>query len=102
MLNRNFTIEELQLKFIESIPLLEQKAVKEHWCVINNHCLLRILYDFIYKDNWRNHCNKKPVYKHLTKEQLIQGLNLIEKLHTCNKEYVALLNYASLKWRNKI
>lgn len=46
--------------------------------------------------------HKKPVYKHLTKEQLNEGLKLIKKLHTCNKEYVALLNYASLKWRNKI
>lgn len=95
-------IEELQLKFIKCIPLLEQRAFNEQWCITSDHCLLRIIYDYIFKDDWRKHCNKKPVYKHLTKEQLNEGLELIRKLHTCNKEYVALLNYASLKWRNKI
>lgn len=95
-------IEELQLKFNNNINSLTEKAVTEQWCIKHDHCLRRIIYDYIFKDDWRKHCNKKPVYKYLTKEQLNEGLELIRKLHTCNKEYVALLNYASLKWRNKI
>lgn len=31
-------IEELQLKFIKCIPLLEQRALNKQWCIINNHC----------------------------------------------------------------
>ena len=94
---------ELQQTFLNSIVVLEQKAKEDKWCIYNNHCLLRVIYDYIFLDDWRNHISNKDiaVYKQLNKEQLNRGLKLIDKLLVSDKYYIELLNYASLKWRNK-
>lgn len=83
------------------VPLLVQRAKQEGWCVYEDHCLLRCIYDYACRDDWRKHI-AKPAYKNLNIEQARRVKDIIDKLETAPPQVINLLNYASLKWRNKL
>lgn len=81
-----------------TLPLL---AKQNNWPVTENHCIQRLVLDYVCLDDWRKHI-RSPAYKNLTSSQLERALFIIDKLLTGNKSYVDLLQYASLKWRGKV
>ena len=94
-------INDKRALLLSKIELLTLRAKKEQWCVHEDHCLMRLIFDYVVLDNWQKHI-PKPAYKNMTNSQLDRALSLCTKMETCDKYFVDLLQFASLKWRDKL
>ena len=89
------------LNIQELVPPLVERARKNNWCVQEDHCILRIVYDYACLGDWREQV-KSPAYKNLNEEQFNRAEGLLISLQTACPEAVELLHLASMKWRGKI
>lgn len=69
------------------------------WPVVNDHCFQRIVLDNVCGGPWFDHL-ARPAYKHLTKDQAIQAIDLCEAI-IANRVDLYELNNRSLIWRGK-
>jgi len=86
---------------VEAAKNLEDKAIKEKWCINSFHCILRIVYDYACLGRWKDYI-EPPAYKNMNEEQYGRAVYILERLKTACPKSVELLNYVSLKWRGKL
>ena len=70
------------------------------WPVKNDHCFQRIVLDTVCEGVWYDHL-QRPAYKHLSREQALQAVDLCNDILAGKADLVAL-NTQSLKWRGKL
>ena len=90
-----------KIRLEDYIPELVQRAKDNDWCVTEDHCILRLVYDYACLDDWRNHI-KPPAYKNMNEEQYSRAIYMLKRLKIASPHVVELLNFASLKWRGKL
>ena len=83
----------------ETMP---QLACTKHrnWPVRNDHCFQRIVLDTVCEGVWYDHL-RRPAYKHLSRKQALQAVDLCENIIAGRADLVAL-NTQSLIWRGKL
>jgi len=83
----------------ETMP---QLACTKHrnWPVRNDHCFQRIVLDTVCEGVWYDHL-PRPAYKHLSRKQALQAVDLCENIIAGKADLVAL-NTQSLIWRGKL
>jgi len=103
MTNVELTHEELVAYYIEMTKeTMPQLATTTHknWPVRNDHCFQRIILDTLCGGIWYDHL-PRPAYKHLSREQALQAVNLCNDIIAGTVDLVAL-NRQSLLWRGKL
>ncbi|MEO1641559.1 MAG: hypothetical protein AAFU41_20205 [Pseudomonadota bacterium] len=70
------------------------------WPVNEDHCFQRIVLDALFGDVWYRHL-AKPAYRHLTRAQAMQAVQLCEDILAGRADLHAL-NAASLRYRGKL
>ena len=58
----NWTRLQIQVEHLSTIAKIKK------WPIYEDHCLYRVLYDHVFKTDWRTQV-PSPCYKHLTDEQ---------------------------------
>jgi hypothetical protein len=103
MKNVELTREELVAYYIEmtkeTMPRLASTTHK-NWPVRNDHCFQRIILDTLCGGIWYDRLSR-PAYKHLSREQALQAVNLCNDIIAGTVDLVAL-NRQSLLWRGKL
>ena len=70
--------------------------------IVHNHCFLRVVYDNLFQQNWREVLtDKKPVIHQLDETQLRSAVTLGHEI-TADRERCEILNRKSLHWRGKL
>ena len=75
-------------------------TTNKNWPVRNDHCFQRIILDTLCGGIWYDHL-PRPAYKHLSREQALQAVNLCNDIIAGTVDLVAL-NRQSLLWRGKL
>lgn len=75
------------------------RASHTHWPVRNDHCFQRIVLDALCGGIWYGHI-ARPAYKHLTRDQAAQAVQLCEDIISGGADLVRM-NNQSLIWRGK-
>ena len=83
----------------ETMPQLACTTHK-NWPVHNDHCFQRIVLDTVCEGVWYDHL-QRPAYKHLSREQALQAVDLCNDILAGKADLVAL-NTQSLIWRGKL
>ncbi len=83
----------------ETMPQLACTTHK-NWPVRNDHCFQRIVLDTVCEGVWYDHL-PRPAYKHLSRKQALQAVDLCNDIIAGKADLVAL-NTQSLKWRGKL
>ena len=83
----------------ETMPQLACTTHKK-WPVRNDHCFQRIVLDTVCGGVWYDQL-PRPAYKHLSREQALQAVDLCDDIIAGKADLVAL-NTQSLIWRGKL
>ena len=83
----------------ETMPQLACTTHK-NWPVCNDYCFQRIVLDTVCEVVWYDHL-PRPAYKHLSREQALQAVDLCDYIITGKADLVAL-NTQPLIWRGKL
>ena len=84
----------------EQLPSTAEE--RTDWPVERDHCFARIVLDNLYEDEWYDHVDGRPAYKHLSGEELKIAIRTAETLLEQGKPLVEALNIRSLRWRGEL
>ncbi len=83
----------------ERLPKTAQQAGT--WPIDEDHCFARVVLDNVFEDEWYDHVGGRPVYKHLSPDELTAAISLAERLLEQGAPLVRELNERSLRWRDE-
>lgn len=83
--------------------MLPERAQRENWVVMADHCFQRIVLDNVVGDAWRNQLTGKgPAYRQLSDDQLERAVQLVIDIERKGDSLLRELNRNSLRWRGKL
>ncbi len=86
-------------KVTEQLPAQAQQC--DGWPIHPNHCFGRVVLDNLFEDEWYDHVDGRPAYKHLSKPELQEAIAIADRMLTEGQPAVEELNNRSLQWRGK-
>jgi len=78
----------------ERLPKTAQQAGT--WPIDEDHCFARVVLDNVFEDEWYDHVGGRPVYKHLSPDELTAAISLAERLLEQGAPLVREVNYPCL------
>jgi hypothetical protein len=91
---------EYNRKVNEELP--ERAQSSDGWPIRLDHCLGRVVLDNVFGDEWYSHVEGRPAYKHLSRSELQDAIEIADRLLREGKPAVEELNRNSLRWRDKL
>ena len=95
-------LREIYLNLTERI--LPRRAKENGWVIVYDHCFQRVILDTVFGDCWYNYLDKqadKPAYKQMSREQLIQAIEVSKKIEQEGQRFIEELNEKSLEYRGE-
>lgn len=90
--------EEYLRKVTEELP--SQAKTNSGWPISEDHCFARVVLDNLFENEWSNHIDGSPAYRHLTADQLQSAISIADRMLVEGRPAVETLNQRSLQWRN--
>ena len=91
---------EYDRKVNEKLPAKAQSS--DGWPIHLDHCFGRVVLDNLFEDEWYSHVEGRPAYKHLSREELQQAIEIADQMLIQGRPAVTELNQNSLRWRDKL
>ena len=98
---------ELQQRYLDlvrvELPHAARTSEGGRWCVIEDHCFMRIILDHLFNACWYEHLDKRlAAYKQLDNRQLTEAIRLAERMLRDGPRVAESMNLQSLRWRGRI
>ncbi|MEL6625691.1 MAG: hypothetical protein AAFY70_12395 [Bacteroidota bacterium] len=88
--------EHLRYLANEVFPEIAQRG---DYVIVENHCLLRVVYDQLFQGKWQDHATGQgPLIHQLSETQLVEAIQLATQVIS-NKSVCDKMNEESLTWR---
>lgn len=89
---------EYDQKVHHRLPELAQNG--DGWPIHLDHCFGRVVLDTLFQDEWYDHVNGRPAYKHLSEQELTDAIDIADQIIDDGAQMAAELNDRSLQWRD--
>ena len=84
----------------ERLPAAAREA--GNWPIQDDHCFGRVVLDNTVGDEWYDHVDGRPAYRHLSRADLETAVGIAEEMLAAGRPRVEALNENSLRWRGEL
>ena len=95
-------LSELRAEYDSKVhaELPELARAEGGWPIRSDHCFARVVLDNAFEDEWYDHVDGRPAYKHLSAAELAAAIEIADRMLDGGPQVAAELNERSLEWRS--